>query len=66
MSIELSREFWAFPPRRGEEAAGRPIGPQFSEPALRAMLVHMDAGGSPPDTGVNSYSREKFEKGAGR
>ena len=52
MSVELIREYWAYhhwANRRlfdvvaalGEEAAGREIGKQFSEPSPRAMLVHM-------------------------
>jgi len=52
VSIDLVREYWAYhhwANRRlfdivaalGEDAAGREIGKQFSEPSLRAMLVHM-------------------------
>jgi len=52
MSVELIREYWAYhhwANRRlfdvvaalGEPAAGREVGKQFSEPTLRAMLVHM-------------------------
>ncbi|PYN10546.1 MAG: hypothetical protein DME05_27090 [Candidatus Rokuibacteriota bacterium] len=52
MSVELIREYWSYhhwANRRlydvvaalGDDAAGRPIGKQFSEPSLRAMLVHM-------------------------
>ena len=52
MSVELIREYWAYhhwANRRlfdvvaalGEEAAGREVGKQFSEPSPRAMLVHM-------------------------
>ena len=52
MSVELIREYWAYhhwANRRlfdvvaalGEPAVGREIGRQFSEPTLRAMLVHM-------------------------
>ena len=52
MSVALIREYWAYhhwANRRlfdvvaalGDESAGREIGKQFSEPSLRAMLVHM-------------------------
>src|SRR2546426_5673103 len=52
MSVALIREYWAYhhwanrklfkvTAARGEEAAGRPVGTQFSEPTLRAMLVHI-------------------------
>jgi uncharacterized damage-inducible protein DinB len=52
MSVALIREYWAYhhwANRRlfdvvaalGDESAGREIGTQFSEPSLRAMLVHM-------------------------
>src|SRR6266850_2508196 len=52
MSVELIREYWGYhhwANRRlfdvvaalGEPAAGREVGRQFSEPTLRAMLVHM-------------------------
>jgi len=52
MSVELIREYWSYhhwANRRlydvvaalGDDAAGRPVGKQFSEPSLRAMLVHM-------------------------
>jgi len=52
MSIELIQEYWRYhhwANRRlfdvtsalGEEMAGRTVGTQFSEPTLRAMLVHM-------------------------
>ena len=52
MTLDLIREYWTYhhwANRRlfdvvaalGEEAAGREIGKQFSEPSLRAMLVHM-------------------------
>lgn len=52
MSVALIREYWAYhhwANRRlfdvvaalGEDVAGRGIGTQFSEPSLRAMLVHM-------------------------
>jgi len=52
MSVVLIREYWAYhhwanrklfevTAALGEEAAGRPVGPQFSEPTLRAMLVHI-------------------------
>src|SRR3989442_9370420 len=52
MSVALIREYWAYhhwanrklfkvTAALGEEAAGRPVGTQFSEPTLRAMLVHI-------------------------
>ena len=52
MSVALIREYWAYhhwANRRlfevvaalGEEAAGRDVGKQFSEPGLRATLVHI-------------------------
>jgi len=52
VTLDLIREYWAYhhwANRRlfdvvaalGEDAAGREIGKQFSEPSLRAMLVHM-------------------------
>lgn len=52
MSIELIQEYWRYhhwANRKvfdvvsglGEEKAGHAIGKQFSEPTLRAMLVHM-------------------------
>src|SRR2546426_11861961 len=52
MSVALVREYWAYhhwanrklfevTAALGEEAAGRPVGTQFSEPTLRAMLVHI-------------------------
>jgi uncharacterized damage-inducible protein DinB len=52
MSVALVREYWAYhhwanrklfevTAALGEEAAGRPVGTQFSERTLRAMLVHI-------------------------
>src|SRR3989442_14272911 len=52
MSVALIREYWAYhhwanrklfkvTAALGEEAAGRPVGTQFSAPTLRAMLVHI-------------------------
>src|SRR2546422_5381692 len=52
MSVALISEYWAYhhwanrklfevTAALGEEAAGRPVGTQFSEPTLRAMLVHI-------------------------
>jgi uncharacterized damage-inducible protein DinB len=52
MSVALVREYWAYhhwanrklfelTASLGEEGAGRPVGPQFSEPTPRAMLVHI-------------------------
>ena len=52
MSVALVREYWAYhhwanrklfevTAELGEEAAGRPVGTQFSESTLRAMLVHI-------------------------
>src|SRR2546422_11691259 len=52
MSVALISEYWAYhhwanrklfevTAALGEEAAERPVGPQFSEPTLRAMLVHI-------------------------
>src|SRR3989442_15296219 len=52
MSVALIREYWAYhhwanrklfevTAALGEEAAGRPVGTQFSEPTLRAMLAHI-------------------------
>src|SRR2546428_5456438 len=56
MSVALVREYWAYhhwanrklfevTAGLGEEAAGRPVGTQFSEPTLRAMLVHIYGAG---------------------
>src|SRR2546422_5933841 len=50
--VALVREYWAYhhwanrklfevTATLGEEAAGRPVGTQFSEPTLRAMLAHI-------------------------
>src|SRR2546427_8000349 len=52
MSVVLVREYWAYhhwanrklfevTAALGEEAAGRPVGRQSSDPTLRAMLVHI-------------------------
>jgi uncharacterized damage-inducible protein DinB len=52
MSLELIHEYWRYhhwanrklfdvTAALGEEVAGRAVGAQFSEPTLRAMLVHM-------------------------
>ena len=52
MSVALVREYWAYhhwanrklfevTAALGEEVAGRPVGTQFSEPTLRAMLAHI-------------------------
>jgi uncharacterized damage-inducible protein DinB len=52
MSVALIREYWTYhhwanrklfgvTAALGDDAAGRPVGKQFSEPTLRAMLVHI-------------------------
>jgi uncharacterized damage-inducible protein DinB len=52
MSVALIREYWVYhhwanhklfevTAALGEDAAGRPVGKQFSEPSPRAMLVHI-------------------------
>jgi uncharacterized damage-inducible protein DinB len=52
MSLELIHEYWRYhhwanrklfdvAASLGEDVAGRAVGAQFSEPTLRAMLVHM-------------------------
>ena len=52
MSVALIREYWTYhhwanrklfevTAALGDDAAGRPVGKPFSEPTLRAMLVHI-------------------------
>src|SRR2546428_9809548 len=71
MSVALIREYWTYhhwanrklfevTAALGDDAAGRPVGKQFSEPTLRAMLVHiygadrfwLETGRGPPPPAV--------------